>query len=202
MTSEAIHYHCDAADAVGLLCVSRARSGGMSRIGSSVSIFNEILRRRPDLADLLFEPMYFDSRGDGGTDVFVARPATFHEGRLSTFYHSEYMRTASRHHGVPPLSSAQEELLDLYDQLADSPEYYVEMDLEPGDIQLISNHTIVHARTTYTDFDDPERRRHLLRLWLTMTSSDSFGESLLRGRTLAELLTGLVRRTIENRLHG
>lgn len=197
MTSEAIGYHCDAADAVGLLCLRPAREGGLSRIASSVTIFNRILERRPDLVPLLFEPRYYDTRDDGGTDAFLARPAAFDGEQLRTFYHSEYIRTAPRHAGIPQLGNAMSELMDLYDELAGSPELYIEMDLRPGDIQLISNHSIVHARTGYTDYEDPEQRRHLLRLWLTLESPDSLTERLRRARETGRLLTGLAHRTLQ-----
>jgi hypothetical protein len=39
------------------------------------------------------------------------------------------------------------------------------MALEPGDIQLLNNFLVVHARTEFTDDPDPAKRRHLLRLW-------------------------------------
>lgn len=198
-TREAIHYHCDAADAVGLLCMRRAKSGGLSRIASSVTVFNHVLERRPDLAELLFEPMYYDSRGDGGTDAFVARPAAFDGERLRTFYHAEYMRTASRHPGVPALSRAQHELLDLYDELANDPALYLEMDLAPGDVQLISNHTVVHSRTAYADHEHLDERRHLLRLWLSLESPSGVTERILRTRAMAELVTGLTVRTLRSR---
>jgi hypothetical protein len=201
-TREAIPFHCDAADAVGLLCLRPAERGGRSRIASSVTIFNRILETRPDLAPLLFEPMCFDSRGDGGTDVFTARPAAFDGDRLRTFYHGEYMRTASRHHGVPPLTAPQRELLDLYDELAGSPALCLEMDFQPGDIQLISNHTVVHSRTAYTDADDPDRRRHLLRLWLTLEAPGSLADRARRARSLAELLAGQARRTVFRKMRG
>jgi alpha-ketoglutarate-dependent taurine dioxygenase len=65
-------------------------------------------------------------------------------------------------------SFAEQALLELYDRLAASPEIYLDMWLQPGDIQLISNHTVVHARTAYEDYPEPARRRHLLRLWLSL----------------------------------
>ena len=40
------------------------------------------------------------------------------------------------------------------------------MELQPGDIQLVHNHTILHDRTAFEDYPEPERKRHLLRLWL------------------------------------
>jgi hypothetical protein len=193
MTREAIGFHCDAADAVGLLCIRPALHGGMSRIASSVAVFNAIVEQRPDLAPLLFERMDFDTRSDGKTETFRARPATFDGQRLRTFYHSEYLRTAARHPGVEPLRPEQVELLDLYDGLAGSDAHCLEMDLRPGDLQVISNHTVVHARTGYTDSDSLAHRRHLLRLWLTLERPASARERLLRSRMLGELLLDLGR---------
>jgi alpha-ketoglutarate-dependent taurine dioxygenase len=66
------------------------------------------------------------------------------------------------------LTPEENALLDLYDQIAATPGFYLDMDLEPGDIQLLSNHTVIHARTDYEDHPEPERKRHLLRLWLSI----------------------------------
>jgi len=63
-TRSDIAYHCDAADVVGLLCLSAARRGGLSRLASSVTVFDELLRRRPDLAPRLFEPFALDLRSE------------------------------------------------------------------------------------------------------------------------------------------
>ncbi|MBW2315173.1 MAG: TauD/TfdA family dioxygenase [Deltaproteobacteria bacterium] len=69
---------------------------------------------------------------------------------------------------VPDFSSDERTLLDLYEEIAASPALYFDMDLEPGDIQWLSNHVILHARTAYDDHDDPAEKRHLLRLWLSI----------------------------------
>jgi hypothetical protein len=170
LTTQDIPFHCDAADMVGLLCLRAAKSGGLSRIASSVSVFNELLRRRPDLAPRLFQPFMLDTRDEAeanGTRVLPIPPCRYAAGTLRTFWHSEYFRSAVRHEGVR-LTATEHELLDLYDAIAASPEFHVEMDLARGDVQLLSNHTIVHARTEYIDHPEPERRRHLLRLWVTL----------------------------------
>ena len=73
-----------------------------------------------------------------------------------------------RHDDVPPFTRDEQELLDLYEEIASSPDFFLDMELEPGDIQRLSNHTILHARTAYDDYEEPERRRHLLRLWLSL----------------------------------
>lgn len=168
-TNGEIRPHCDLADVVGLLCLRGARSGGASRITSSVAIHDAILARRPDLAERLYEPFRLDSRDeqrDGARGWFPVPPCRFADGRLRTFWHSDYFRSAVRHADVPPFTKLELELLDLYEELAASPELRLDMQFAPGDVQLISNHTIVHARTAYEDA--PGSERHLLRLWLSL----------------------------------
>ena len=36
-----------------------------------------------------------------------------------------------------------------------------------GDIQFVNNHTVVHAREAFEDYQEWDKRRHLLRLWLS-----------------------------------
>ncbi|MFP4004747.1 MAG: TauD/TfdA family dioxygenase [Alphaproteobacteria bacterium] len=170
-TAGHIAFHCDLADAVGLMCLRPAKSGGQSLIASSVAIFNEIMRRRPDLIPRLFEPFRLDRRGEQRADDtpwLEIQPCCFADGRLRTFYHSDYFRSVTRHEDVPPFTEAERDILDLYDELAASPEFHLPMWLEPGDMQFISNHTVVHARTEYEDGETPEEKRHLLRLWLSL----------------------------------
>jgi hypothetical protein len=170
-TSGDIAYHCDLADVVGLLCLAAARRGGASRIVSSVAVYNELLERRPDLVARLYEPFRLDSRGEQGSrgPAWVPIPPCRHAGgRLRTFYHSDYFRSAVRHPDVPPFSEEEQTLLDLYEGIAAEPELRLDMQFEPGDVQLISNHTVLHARTAYEDQPDPARKRHLLRLWLSL----------------------------------
>ncbi len=168
-TAADIAYHCDLADVVGLLCLRQARSGGASRIVSSVAVYDELLRRRPDLVDRLYEPFLLDTRdesADGRLPWIPVPPCRYAAGRLRTFYHSDYFRSVQRHAAAPRLSAAEGELLDLYETIANEPDLSLDMDLVPGDVQLLSNHTILHARTAYVD--EPGNRRHLLRLWLSL----------------------------------
>jgi hypothetical protein len=166
-TAARLDYHCDAADAVGLLCLRTAKSGGRSRFVSSVAVWNELRARRPDLAAGMFEPLALDTRGDGGLDFFPIAPCRFEGGQLRTFYHADYFRTAERQPGAPRLTASQREMLDAYDAIASTPGFFFEMDLAPGDIQLLSNHTVLHSRSEYVDFEEPEKKRHLLRLWIS-----------------------------------
>lgn len=170
-TAGDIAFHCDAADVVGLLCLRSARRGGKSRIASSVTIYNQLLEERPDLVDRLYEPFCLDLRNEvrEGQGWVPVTPCRYAEGALRTFYHSDYFRSVVRHDDVPPFTKAEQELLDLYEEIAARPEIHLDMDLAPGDVQLLSNHTIVHARTAYEDAPgDGARGRHLLRLWLSL----------------------------------
>lgn len=175
-TAGEIAYHCDLADAVGLLCLRTARAGGASRLVSSVTVFDELLRRRPDLVARLFEPMCLDRRNeqnDGGPGWVPVVPCRHAGGKLRTFYHSDYFRSVVRHADVPPFTAAERELLDLYETIAAEEDLRLDMQLAAGDVQLVSNHVILHARTAYEDAPDPTRQRHLLRLWLSFDAADA-----------------------------
>lgn len=191
-TAEDIAFHCDAADVVGLLCLHAAKRGGASRIASSVTVFNELLARAPRLAERLFRPFHLDTHGEGGVRSVPVPPARYASGELRTFWHSDYFRSAERVPGVPPFTAEDRELLDTYDAIAADPAIHLDMELEPGDVQLLSNHTQIHARTAYEDWPEPERRRHLLRLWLSLASPRGVALTL---RTMASglaLMRGLV----------
>lgn len=192
-----INFHCDAADVVGLLCLRKAKSGGKSRIVSSVAVYNELLRQRPDLVDRLYEPFMMDTKGEGGVQYLPVRPCSFDSGALRTFYHTDYFRSAVDRNGNSMLSPKDRELLDLYNAIADSPEMYLDMELQPGDVQLLSNHTVMHARTDYEDHPEPERKRHLLRLWISLPSSRSLVARLRKERSRAGMLATTIRLKVQ-----
>jgi hypothetical protein len=168
-TRERQTYHTDSCDVVALLCLRPAKSGGLSSLVSSVTIFNEMRRRRPDLAEVLFEPIETDRRGemDTGQKPFFNIPVfNWREGLLSTIYQRQYIESARRFPEVPPLTPQQVEALDLFDTLANDPALHLQMEFLPGDVQLVHNHTLLHDRTAFEDWPEPEHKRHLLRLWL------------------------------------
>ena len=168
-TRERQTFHTDSCDVVGLLCLRTAKSGGLSSLVSSTTIFNEMRRRRPDLLRVLLKPIETDRRGEtpaGSKPYFNIPVFNYHEGLVSAIYQRQYIESARRFPDVPPLTPRQVEALDLFDELANDPQLHLLMDLQPGDIQLVHNHTILHDRTAFEDFPEPERKRHLLRLWL------------------------------------
>ena len=168
-TRERQTHHTDSCDVVGLMCLRAAKSGGLSNLVSSTTIFNEMRRQRPDLLKVLLEPIETDRRGEVpecSKPYFTIPVFNYHGGLVSAIYQRQYIESARRFPGVAPLTPQQIEALDLLDQLANDPKLNLMMELEPGDIQLVHNHTILHDRTAFEDFDEPERKRHLLRLWL------------------------------------
>ncbi len=163
-------FHSDGSDLVALLCIRQGRSGGENRLVSTHAIYNEILRRRPDLLALLYQPFHFDrndEQADGEPPSFALPLCRDHDGHLGFFYIPWYIRGAQRHPSVPRLTKPQHELLDLIDEIAGDPAFYVEMRLEPGEINYLKNNAVLHARREFLDFDEPERKRYMVRLWLT-----------------------------------
>jgi hypothetical protein len=163
-------YHCDDADIVGLLCLNKAKQGGLSNIASTAAIYNEILRTRPDLLDVYYDGFYYDLRGEQrpGAGEISTHPIpvySYHDGYLSSRYVRGRIGPAASLRGVG-LTDREIEALDLFDKLADCDEFRLDMQFEPGDIQLLNNHVTVHSRSDFEDHDDPSRKRHLLRLWL------------------------------------
>jgi Taurine catabolism dioxygenase TauD, TfdA family len=164
-------FHADGSDVVGLLCLQPAKSGGLSQIVSSVTVYKKVARRRPDLEPLLHEPWFFDRYGEerpGERPWFAMPIVSGLPDRFRFVYLRWYIDKAQSHNEVPPLTEEQSELLDLIDALAQDPALHLDMEFVPGDIQWLANRTILHSRTGYEDHADPGRRRHLLRLWLTL----------------------------------
>ena len=141
----------------------------MSALVSSTTIFNEMRRRRPDLLKLLFEPAATDRRGEvpeGQKPYFQIPVFSWYQGYLTAIYQRQYIDSAQRFADAPRLSPARIEALDLFDSLANDPKLNMFMEFTPGDVQLVHNHTVLHDRTSFVDWPEPVRRRHLLRLWL------------------------------------
>jgi hypothetical protein len=173
-THERQTFHTDSCDIVGLLCLKTAKSGGLSALVSSVTIFNEMRKRRPDLAALLFRPLATDRRGEvpvGRKPYFEIPVFNWFAGRLSTIYQRQYIDSAQRFPDAPRITPELKQALDLFDALADDPAINFMMEFQPGDIQLVHNHTLLHDRTGFEDWPEPARKRHLLRLWLAPESA-------------------------------
>ncbi len=168
-TAERQNFHTDSCDIVSLLCLKTAKSGGLSSLTSSMTVYNEMARRRADLVHRLFQPMPTDRRGEvpeGKKPWFETPIYNDHAGYLSAIYAPHYVRSSQRFASAPRLSPRDIEALDYFDRLAEDPELRLDMEFRPGDMQFVHNHTILHDRTAFEDWPEPARKRHLLRLWL------------------------------------
>lgn len=179
-------YHTDSSDTVGLLCLQPSKSGGLSSLVSSTTVFNETLARRPDLAPLWFQDWYYDRRNEErpGEDPFFTTPlAVWHEGLLSIRYVRSFLDTALRHDAVPRRTDEEAEFLDLVDTITVEDGIALHMDFRPGDVQFVCNYSTLHSRTAYEDWPEPERKRHLLRLWISLDNGRALPARFGRGVT-------------------
>ena len=138
-----------------------------------MTIYNEMRKRRPDLLALLFEPLHTDRRGEmlAGQKPWHDIPVfNWYEGRLSALYARRYIELARRFPEVPPLRRADRGARPLR-YAGRGPQDHHADDVPPGDMQWAHNHTMLHYRTAFEDWPEPERRRHLLRLWLASRSA-------------------------------
>ena len=128
-----------------------------------------MLEERPDLVEVLTRTLYRDRRGEvpEGCDPWYRLPVfNFRDGVLVTNYVRSTIDKAQRFPEVPRLTEEQLEAFSLIESIARDPTLVLPMEFEPGDIQLLNNHFVFHSRSAYVDYREPERRRHLLRLWL------------------------------------
>jgi hypothetical protein len=168
-TTERQHFHTDSCDIVGLLCLKTAKSGGLSSLTSSMAIYNAMATRRPDLVARLFRPFPTDRRGEvpAGKKPFFEIPIyNDYSGHLSVLYSRPYIHSGQRFAEARRLEPEDIAALDLFDELANDSDLRLDMELRPGDMQFVHNHTILHDRTAFEDWPDTEKKRHLLRLWL------------------------------------
>lgn len=83
-TNRYLPYHTDPSDAVCLLCLRKARTGGLSSLVSAAAIHNEILATRPEFLGLYYRPFHYAHLGDdepGRSPIF-----SYHDGKLSCRY--------------------------------------------------------------------------------------------------------------------
>ena len=168
-----LRWHTDRCDVIALLCVRNAKAGGISKLSSIVTIYNEFLHRRPDLLELLCQDYWrarpTDEEGPTSSRAFALPVFGVQDGRLTCQYSRTYVEQAQEFPEVPRLTSAQHEALDLLAEVAEEVCLY--SPFVPGDIQLLNNHVIFHGRTAYEDDAVNHQERLLFRLWLSMPNS-------------------------------
>jgi TfdA family taurine catabolism dioxygenase TauD len=194
-TSERLYFHTDGADAAVLLCRRAGAVGGLSRLASAASVHNRLLSRAPALVADLYHPFHFHMAGGNVPDLpptFISPIFSLHQGRFSCRYVRHTLLQTPEVTGVP-LSSRSLEAFDALEEVAEQG--CLEMELRPGDLQIVSNHTVLHSRTAYVD--DPAAPRHLLRSWLTCAEYEGRRPGLIDEALRSGWLSDDVQRAAE-----
>ena len=177
-TTAELFFHNDSCDVLMLMCRRTAKQGGRSRLASIPALFNAMWAEDPALTRELFEPFAFDRRGepgrpDEGDDPFYALPIlNYHDGYLTArMVPRSYIHSAQRFKSAPRLTDRMNRALDFMEEIVVRPDVSFDFDMAPGDIQLINNYCTFHSRTEFVDHDAPEKKRHMLRAWLSVPNS-------------------------------
>jgi alpha-ketoglutarate-dependent taurine dioxygenase len=166
--------HCDSGDILSLLCVRQAKSGGMNTLASSMAIYNEILARHEQFIEPLYEGFHYNIRGNGPPQRYRDMTAhrvpvySYYQGKLSCRFNQKAILTSEQLPGVPPLSQLEKDAVNKVAELSMLPELSFEIRLEPGDLLMMSNYSVFHNRDAFEDWDDPARKRLLLRKWINI----------------------------------
>lgn len=190
-TNERMDFHTDMlpVDVLGLFCLRGAKSGGESKLVSALTLHNVLREERPDLLEALYSMFHVDWRGEepaGENGWFTLPMFSEHEGCVTARINSlPYYESAARHGEQYRPTVLQREALEMVQEIANRPELMLTMDFQEGDIQLINNHILLHARSAYVDYPEPGRERHLLRMWIAVADG--------RRRPLADALAGRYR---------
>lgn len=174
-TKAGLDFHMDSADIVGLLCRRTAKSGGDSLAASTIAVAEELARRRPDLLEVLKQPFYHHYQGsqDPLQPPYYACPIIGSDAEHFTMRVNRKNIVAAERDfpELPRVTPQQWEAIDLLEEIMADPRWCFRMRLEQGDLQLVNNYVIVHSRTPFEDFEEADRKRHLLRLWLAVPGS-------------------------------
>jgi len=190
-TNQRMDFHTDMLpiDLLGLFCLRTAKTGGASKLVSALTIHNVLHDERPDLLEVLYGMFHVDWRGEepaGEKPCFTLPMFSERDGQVTARINSlPYYDSAARHGEQYRPTPIQREALEKVQEIANRPELMLSMDFREGDIQLINNHTLLHAREAYEDYPEPGRERHLLRMWIAVSDE--------RRRPLADSLASRYR---------
>lgn len=165
-TNRYLPYHSDPSDVVGLLCLRRAVSGGLSSLVSSATVHNQILTECAQHLPVYYQQLYYAHLGDDLTSPIFS----YHQGKLACRYLRQYIELGYEMAGKS-LTDEQIAALDFFDRTMSDEDNRLDMMLEPGDLQFANNYMVMHSRTEFRDHDEPSQHRKMLRLWLKMSNA-------------------------------
>lgn len=169
-------YNACMPDVVGLMCIKQARTGGLSRLMSFDTVHNALSQRAPDVLSRLYQPFWFDRQREHYPEeepTFSAPIFVNANNRLKARLGLHQIRNAYVMRDEVLDEEGQNAINALEDIFSD-PDLYVSFSMEPGQIQYVDNLAIGHSRTHFEDFEEPDRRRHLVRLWMRDSGDRSY----------------------------
>ena len=203
-TSKGLHFHCDRCDVIGFMCVNQARRGGENYLVSSLTVHNEILARRPDLLEQLYGPWYYKTHNVdlANPDPWCRQPIfAVQDGHFVGYVLRVLIDRAYELPELPDMTPLQREALDFLDEVCAEPELNYKFRQAPGDMLFVNNFVNFHSRTEFEDYEEQEKKRLLLRIWLSVPNSrplpPQFAGSF--GRTDAGEIRGGIHR-VERRM--
>jgi len=180
-SNQRLTFHTDTCDVVGLMVLRVAKAGGLSLLASSHAIHNHLARTRPDLLEVLHQPFTWSWQTQepiGGTPHYQQPLFSMKDGKLSCRYVRVHIKSGQRFPEAPRLTPLQIEALDAFDELAWSEDFHFTFMFKPGDLQFVNNHVALHSRTAFDDYEETDRKRHLLRMWLSVPNSRPLSDAL------------------------
>lgn len=171
-TNARMDFHSDQlpVDILGLLCLRTARKGGASTLVSGLTVHETLRRERPDLLEILYQPLTIDWRGEEpeGEQPWYQVPMFGRVGDVfsSRVTSSQYHESVARYGAELAMTDTQREAIMAVQEIANRPDLRLSMDFRDGDMQFLNNHVILHAREGFEDHPEPHLKRHLLRLWI------------------------------------
>jgi len=153
---------------VGLLCLQKAQSGGISQILSGYTILKILQTEYPSALEILTKSFHFDKRAGRREDDPLTgyHPPIVWDGKDLLIRYVRYWIEAGHEKVNLPLTEEQRNALDILDRVLLRPELHVEFLLEPGQILFNNNRWLLHNRKTFQDDPEEHKKRHLLRIWL------------------------------------
>ena len=179
-TNQKLSFHSDRCDVIAFLCLQPARSGGENQIVQSEEVEQVIRKERIDLHTILSQKFPYKTHTiDGANPLPYCEQPIF--SNRDGFFACSYLRVlidrADQDPNCPDLNDSQKEALDFLDSVCERKELQSCFTLQKGDMLFLNNWTTLHRRTAFDDHDDSDKKRHLLRIWLSMPNSRPIDES-------------------------
>jgi len=192
MTRKGLTFHSDRCDVIAFLCLQQAKEGGENEVVSSVALRDALAEERPDLLRVLQQPFLYQRHNVdlGNENPFYEQPVfSEYQGRFASFLMQVLIERAYAADGTPDMTGLQREALDYLQQRAAELAYRFRQ--QPGDLVLMNNLVTLHRRGEFVDHEEPEKKRHLLRIWLSVPNSRPLDPAF--APTFGETAAGAIR---------